>query len=75
MKITCCKNCQGRYPGCHAECDLYIEQKEHLNKFNEKKRAENEARMYRNDRHQDVYAGFALQKAHRSTNRYFRKDK
>ena len=31
--IPCSKECDGRYPGCHAECERYISWKsEHLEK-------------------------------------------
>lgn len=25
--ITCCRNCDKRYPGCHSQCPEYIEEK------------------------------------------------
>lgn len=27
-KITCCKDCQKRSPGCHGKCTEYISQRE-----------------------------------------------
>lgn len=27
-KITCCKDCELRYIGCHSECEIYMEEKE-----------------------------------------------
>ena len=27
FRITCCKDCPDRYPGCHAKCEKYIQQR------------------------------------------------
>lgn len=27
MMITCCKNCDERYPACHDSCQRYIKEK------------------------------------------------
>lgn len=59
MKITCCKGCQGRYVGCHSECEEYIEQKARLEKHKEVQRRESEARRYRNDLMGNIMAGHA----------------
>ena len=29
-KITCCKDCATRHPGCHGTCEKYIQQKAEL---------------------------------------------
>lgn len=58
MRITCCKSCQGRYPGCHSECESYIEERKKLDKFNEKKRHENQARMYNNSQRKHVRSDY-----------------
>lgn len=29
-KITCCKDCTERHPGCHGTCEKYIQQKADL---------------------------------------------
>jgi hypothetical protein len=26
-RITCCKDCPDRYPGCHGKCEKYIKQR------------------------------------------------
>jgi len=31
-KITCCKDCEERYIGCHSKCEKYIKEKQTLEK-------------------------------------------
>lgn len=62
MKITCCKDCRGRYVGCHSECEEYIEQKARLEKHKELQRREDEARNYRNRLMENTMAAYACQK-------------
>lgn len=50
MRITCCKDCMDRYPGCHGKCEDYLEQKERLNNENELRRREKEAVRFRTER-------------------------
>lgn len=50
MRITCCINCMDRYPGCHAKCEDYLEQKEKLNHIKELRRLEDEAFKFRSER-------------------------
>ena len=38
--ITCCKNCDKRFVGCHAQCKEYNEQKKELAVAKELKRVE-----------------------------------
>lgn len=38
--ITCCKNCDKRFVGCHAQCKEYNEQKKELAVAQELKRVE-----------------------------------
>lgn len=75
MRIKCCQYCEDRYPGCHSKCEEYIEEKQRLDKFNERKRNEDQAKKFRNDRISDVMAGFAVKKSHRNSDRFFKKDK
>lgn len=42
MKITCCKGCEKRFPGCHSECEDYLEERRKLDEYNEEKYRENE---------------------------------
>jgi hypothetical protein len=37
-KITCCKDCATRHPGCHASCEKYIQQKAELDSWNAEQR-------------------------------------
>jgi hypothetical protein len=34
--ITCCKDCDKRYPGCHDYCETYLDEKEKHDKLREK---------------------------------------
>ena len=34
-KITCCKDCEERYIGCHSKCEKYITEKQMLEKSKE----------------------------------------
>ena len=78
MKINCCKYCTeetGRHPGCHSKCEEYIEEKQRLDKFNERKRNENQAEKYRNNCIDNALAGYALQKTRHSPKRFFKKER
>ncbi|MGN0693750.1 MAG: hypothetical protein ACI4LK_02425 [Lentihominibacter sp.] len=37
MKITCCKGCEKRFPGCRSECEEYLEERRKLDEYNEEK--------------------------------------
>lgn len=37
-KITCCKDCPDRYPGCHGKCEKYISQRAEYDKLKEERR-------------------------------------
>lgn len=37
-KIECCRECERRYPGCHAECVDYAAENAELNEFRRKLR-------------------------------------
>lgn len=39
---TCCKKCVRRYPGCHAECEDYMEFRAEKDSMNAKRREANE---------------------------------
>lgn len=47
--IRCCKNCETRAVGCHADCTVYIAEKAELTAENEKERAKH-----------DDYRGFGV---------------
>lgn len=42
MKKAPCKGCEERHPGCHSECEGYIEWKKAHEEENEKIRADGE---------------------------------
>ena len=35
-KITCCRECNERYPGCHDKCPKYLAQKQNMDEQREK---------------------------------------
>ena len=39
-KITCCRKCDKRYPGCHDDCEIFQSEKSMMNREREKIRAE-----------------------------------
>lgn len=41
--ITCCKDCEKRYPGCHDYCEDYLDEKEQDEKLKAKIRKEKQA--------------------------------
>lgn len=45
-RITCCKNCEDRYVGCHAKCDIYKSERAEYDKILAKDKAEKQARQY-----------------------------
>lgn len=75
MRIKCCQYCEDRYPGCHSKCEEYIGEKQRLDKFNERKRNENQAAKYRNECIDNALAGFALQKTRHNPDRFFKKER
>ena len=75
MRIKCCQYCEDRYPGCHGKCEEYLEEKRRLDKFNERKRNEDQAKKYRNERLGESLAGQALQKTRHNPNRFFKKER
>ena len=43
-KITCCKDCQDRYPCCHGSCEKYITQRAELDAYNAEQRKKAEVK-------------------------------
>lgn len=41
-RITCCKDCQKRFVGCHSSCKEYLEQKAKWDKMNENRKRFND---------------------------------
>lgn len=42
-RVTCCKDCTRRKPGCHSKCADYEKEKERSKTIREKKRMEHDA--------------------------------
>lgn len=45
MSITCCKDCEFREPGCHADCKSYIEQTKLQNEIKASKEIDRQAHI------------------------------
>lgn len=41
-KITCCKDCADRHPGCHGSCEKYIQQRAELDAVKAERRKQYE---------------------------------
>lgn len=44
-KITCCKDCEDRQPGCHGSCEKYAQEKAEYDETMTQKRKEYEIKM------------------------------
>lgn len=55
-RIDCCYQCPDRYPGCHGECEKYIQQKKELEESKaEAMRKAEISRGIRNQKYDSAY--------------------
>lgn len=69
MPIKCCKDCMPptRYPGCHAKCNKYLEEKAKWEEEKQLKKAHKAVVLTNYDFDEIAYASF---KRHKRHNRY-----
>lgn len=69
MPIKCCKDCvpPTRYPGCHAKCNKYLEEKAKWEEEKRLRKADKVVMLTNYDFDEIAYASF---KRHKRRNRY-----